>query len=139
MAAPTKTPVFISFDYDHDRDLKELLVGQSRHTKTPFSITDHSIRKETIGWKADARKRIARAHVVIVICGLHTHQAVGVAGEVQIAKEEGVKYRLLRGRKDGTVQRPKGTSALTDPINDWTWANLRAMTDMRPWWQKILS
>ena len=137
MATSTKTPVFISFDYDHDRDLKELLVGQSRHSDTPFSIIDHSIKKETKGWKADARKRIERAHVVIVICGLHTHQAVGVTGEIEIARAAGVKYRLLRGRKNGTVQRPKGTSWPFDPIQDWTWENLRTMTDMRPLWQKI--
>jgi hypothetical protein len=33
-----KTPVFISYDYDQDRDLKELLVGQSRLSQSPFSI-----------------------------------------------------------------------------------------------------
>jgi hypothetical protein len=137
MVAPRKTPVFISFDYDNDRDLKELLVGQSCHANTPFSIIDHSIRKETKNWKADARKRIARAHLVIVICGQHTHRALGVAREVEIARKEGIKYRLLRGRKDGTARRPQGTSFVFDPIHDWTWDNLRTMTDMRPWWQTI--
>jgi hypothetical protein len=133
---PTKTPVYISFDYDYDRDLKELLVGQSRLPNTPFSIIDHSIKKETKGWKADARKRIARARVVIVICGLHTDQALGVAGEIEIAREVGVKYHLLRGRKNGSVRRPKGTS-IFETIHDWTWDNLRTVTDMRPWWQKL--
>lgn len=47
-----KTRVFISFDYDHDIDLKNLLVGQARHPDSPFEITDMSI-KETIAknWK----------------------------------------------------------------------------------------
>ena len=137
MATTEKTPVFISFDYDHDRDLKELLVGQSRHKDSPFSIIDHSIKKETKLWKADAKKRIGRAFVVIVICGLHTDKAVGVAEEIGIANDLGVKYRLLRGRKDGQARRPKGTSWLFDPVHDWTWDNLRQMTDRRLWWQKI--
>lgn len=42
-----KTRTFISFDYDHDSDLKSLLVGQAKNDDSPFSITDMSI-KETI-------------------------------------------------------------------------------------------
>jgi hypothetical protein len=38
-----KTRVYISFDYDHDEDLKILLVGQSMHSDTPFEIADWSI------------------------------------------------------------------------------------------------
>ena len=38
--AATKVPVFISFDYDHDDDLKLLLVGQAKHDDSPFSIED---------------------------------------------------------------------------------------------------
>lgn len=32
--------VFISFDFDHDETEKNLLVGQSKNSKTPFSIED---------------------------------------------------------------------------------------------------
>ncbi|WP_419575924.1 hypothetical protein [Ruminococcus sp.] len=42
-----KMRTFISFDYDHDSDLKNLLVGQAENDDSPFSITDMSI-KETI-------------------------------------------------------------------------------------------
>ena len=72
MALPTKTPVFISFDYDHDAALKEFLVGQAKNDNSPFFIQDWSLRKETKRWKADAKKRIQRSKVVIVICGRHT-------------------------------------------------------------------
>lgn len=43
---------YISFDYDHDNDLKTLLVGQARNPDSPFEIVDMSI-KEVIseGWK----------------------------------------------------------------------------------------
>ena len=137
MATTEKTPVYISFDYDHDRDLKDLLVGQSRFKDSPFAIVDHSIKKETKAWKADAKTRVGRAFVVIVICGLHTDTAVGVTEEIKIARSLGVKYRLLRGHKDGQPRRPRGTSWPFDPIYDWTWGNLRQMTDRRPLWKKI--
>jgi len=74
-----KKRVFISFDYDHDSDLKTLLVGQAKNPDSPFEITDMSI-KETISenWKANARRRIKGCDVVIVICGEKTNTAAGV-------------------------------------------------------------
>lgn len=39
-----KKRVFISFDYDHDESLKNLLVGQARNPDSPFCITDMSIK-----------------------------------------------------------------------------------------------
>jgi hypothetical protein len=137
MTPPTKTPVFISFDYDDEARLKDLLVGQAKNDDSPFFIEDWSIKKETKGWKAVAKTRIQRSKVVIVICGRQTSTAVGVAAEIEIAREVGVRYVLLRGYKDGKVQRPRGTSWFFDTMNDWTWDNLRGLTDMRPWWQKI--
>ncbi len=137
MTLPTKTPVFVSFDYDHDARLKDLLLGQAKNDNSPFFIEDWSIKKETQGWKAVAKTRIQRSKVVIVICGRHTSMAVGVATEIELAREVGVRYVLLRGFKDGKVDRPAGTSWFFDTMYDWTWDNLRTLTDMRPWWQKI--
>jgi len=135
VALLTKTPVFISFDYDHDAALKEFLVGQAKNDDSPFFIKDWSIKKETKRWKADAKKRIQWSKVVIVICGRHTSKAAGVAAEIQIAREVGVQYVLLRGYKDGKVERPAGTSWFSDSMYDWTWDNLRKLTDVRPWWK----
>lgn len=137
MASPRKKArVFISFDYDHDNDLRVPLLGQAKNHDTPFSFEDWSIKHETKGWKADARKRIGRSDVVIVISGHNTHQAVGVTEEIKIAREEGVPYRLLRGRRNGTCRRPDGTSWLWDTMHSWTWDNLRAISTVktRSWW-----
>ena len=71
----------------------------------PFFIEDWSIKQATKGWQADARKSIQQSDVVLVICGHHTHEAVGVTAEINIAREEKVPYHLLRGRKDGSVRR----------------------------------
>ena len=69
MAPQAKTRVFISFDYDHDQALKNLLIGQARHERSPFSVEDWSIKQASTAWKSDARDRIRRADQVIVICG----------------------------------------------------------------------
>jgi hypothetical protein len=48
----SKVKVFISFDYDHDVDLKNLLVGQAKNEDSPFEITDMSVKEELTGdWK----------------------------------------------------------------------------------------
>ncbi len=47
---------FISFDYDHDSDLKNLLVGQSKNPDSPFEIADYSVKEPLTGdWKAKVR------------------------------------------------------------------------------------
>jgi hypothetical protein len=85
--------VYISFDYDHDDDLKTLLVGQAKLPGSPFEIADWSIKEPvTSNWKDTARKRIRAVDVVAVICGQYTHTATGVAAEVSIAQEEGIPY-----------------------------------------------
>lgn len=122
-----KKRAFISFDYDHDLDLKTLLVGQSKNEDSPFSIADFSI-KEAISkdWKDKARTKIKGVDVVIVICGEHTDTASGVSAELKIAQEEKVDYFLLKGRKDKTCKKPK-SAKISDKIYKWTWDNLKTL------------
>lgn len=122
-----KKRVFISFDYDHNLDLKNLLVGQAKNEDSPFEIADFSI-KEAISedWKNKARTRIKGCNVVAVICGEHTDTASGVSAEVKIAQEENVDYFLLGGHKDKTCEKPKAANA-SDKIYKWTWDNLKAL------------
>ncbi len=121
-----KAPVFISYDYDHDSDLKLLLVGQAKNADSPFEIEDQSVKVEGDDWKDDARRRIKRCDVVIVMCGEHTDTATGVNAEIRIAREEDTDYFLLAGRASSKNKKP--TAALdTDKMYDWTWANLRTL------------
>ena len=103
----TAVPVFISFDYDHDQDLKNLLVGQSRHPDSPFDIIDQSVKVATPGWTEDARRRIRRATQVIVICGEFTDTATGVNTEIRIARDEAKPYFLINGRPNGVCENPQ--------------------------------
>ena len=118
---------FISFDYDNDSDLKNLLVGQAKNPDSPFEITDMSI-KEAIAqnWKDNARRRIKGCDVVIVICGEHTDTATGVSTELKIAQEENIPYFLLWGRSDEKCVKPKAAKT-SDKIYNWTWNNLKLL------------
>lgn len=122
-----KTRTFVSFDYDHDARLKDLLVGQAKNDDSPFEITDMSI-KETIksDWKANARTRIKGCDLVIVLCGEHTNTATGVSAELEIAQKEGINYFLLNGYSDKTCVKPKAAKSV-DKIYKWTWDNLKAL------------
>ena len=121
-----KVPVFISFDYDHDATLKEFIVGQAKHSDSPFEIIDHSIKVSSQDWKERARTRIKRADQVIVICGKHTDTATGVNVEMRIAREEGTPYFLLAGYADGGNRKP-AEALSSDKMYKWTWDNLKSL------------
>jgi len=122
----SKTRTFISFDYDNDARLKDLLVGQAKNGDSPFEIADHSIKDASSDWKEKARERIKRCHVVAVICGEHTDTATGVSVEVKIAQEESKPYFLLNGYSDKVCKKPSAARA-TDKIYNWTWDNLKKL------------
>jgi hypothetical protein len=117
---------FISFDYDNDLDLKNLLIGQAKNEDTPFEIADFSIKEASSDWKEKARTRIKGCDLVIVICGKHTDTATGVSAELEITQEEGVSYFLLWGRSSKTCVKPKAAKS-SDKIYKWTWDNLKSL------------
>ena len=119
--------VFISFDYDNDSDLKNLLIGQSKNSDTPFGIADWSVKEHLTGdWKAKVRVRIRKVDQVAVICGASTHTAVGVAAEVRIAQEESKPYFLLCGYSNKTCTKPTSAKT-TDKMYTWTWDHLKTL------------
>jgi hypothetical protein len=122
-----KSRAFISFDFDHDEDLRNLLAGQAKHPDSPFEFTDASVKQHLTGdWEEKVRRRIQNADVVPVICGESTHTAAGVAKELQIARDERKPYFLLWGRSGKAATKP--SSALSsDKIYEWTWENLKAL------------
>lgn len=123
--APTR--VFISFDFHHDEDLRNLLAGQAKHPESPFEIANWSVKDAFTGdWKIKVRDRIRRVDQLAVICGHHTDRATGVSAEIQITREERKPYFLLAGRASGTNRKP--AAALTaDKMYKWTWDNLKTL------------
>ncbi len=123
----TLVPTFISFDYDHDEDLKVMLVGQSKNSDTPFSIADWSVKEAMTGdWQEKVKGRIQRTKVMAVICGHHTNTAAGVNTETRIAQEIGSPYFLLAGRASGTNRKPTAVRD-SDKMYNWTWENLKTL------------
>ena len=117
--------VFISFDFDHDEELRDALVGQAKHPDSPFGITDCSVHEPfDANWRQRVRDRIRRTDLTIIICGEHTHTAKGVAAELTITQEEGKPYFLLWGRPKGDCTKP-GMARSSDRIYEWTWEHLQ--------------
>ena len=126
-----KKRVFISFDYDNDKDLPGQLVRQAKQQNAQFAIVDQSLKHSVEGnWKEEVRTRIRSVDLVIVICGQYTHEAKGVAAELSITQEEGKPYFLLRGRRKMTCKKPL-MAKTKDEIHEWTLKNLAKLIGAR--------
>jgi hypothetical protein len=118
-----KKKVYISFDFDEDKALKDLLIGQAYNPACPFEVIDHSLREAApeARWEEKARARIHRADLVIVLVGTHTHHAPGVLREIRLARGEKKKIVQLIGHKDAHNRRVPGAGILYR----WTWENMQ--------------
>ena len=118
-----KKRVYIAFEYEPDRSLKDLLIGQSRNEESPFEVIDGSLREAAPekGWEKKAESRISMADVVIVLLGATTHLAPGVAKEVAVARRLKKKIVQVIGHRDGRYKRLPDAGRLYC----WTWDNLK--------------
>jgi hypothetical protein len=117
-----KKRVFVSFDFDNDLALKNLLIGQARNPDSPFEVADFSL-KETQPeheWLQKARQAITRSDVFIVLLGTKTHRASGVRKEVKIANELG-KARFQLKLQDTNPEPVEDAGR----VYNWTWDNLK--------------
>ena len=123
----TKQRIFISFDYDNDEDIKNLLAGQAKLTDSPFDFKDASVKEHLTGdWKAKAKARISNCDQIIILCGQQTHNARGVSAELEMAQELNKPYFLLEGRSSYVCTKPASASS-SDTIYTWSWSNLKAL------------
>lgn len=118
-----KKRVFVSFDFDYDRTLKEFLIGQSKLPDSPFTVDDYSLKEAAPekDWKAKARASIKRADIVLVIVGPKTYRAPGVLAEVAMAREEGKPIVQMIGYRQGSYKRVPNAGFLYA----WNWENLK--------------
>ena len=88
----TDPRAFISFDYDHDETEKNLFVGQSKNSKTPFSIEDWSSKSSLpqSQWESLINAKINKCNMLIVLCGQTMASASGVPKEIAMAKDNNV-------------------------------------------------
>lgn len=118
-----KTPIFVSFDFDNDRKLKEFIIQQARRPDSPFEVIDHSLKEAAPerNWEAKAYRAIGRAQVVLVMVGPQTYRASGVLKEIKMAREQDKKVVQVIGYRDGDYTPVKGAGQLYR----WNWDNLR--------------
>ena len=83
---------FISFDFDHNETEKILFVGQSKNSKTPFSIQDWSAKSAMppSQWEKIVEKKIKKCNMVIVLVGKYMVSSVGVKKEIKMANDNNV-------------------------------------------------
>ena len=118
-----KKRVFVSFDFDNDKALKDFIVGQAKNPDSPFQVSDWSMKESApeSNWEAEARARIKRSDIVIVMLGYKTYQAPGVLKEVKIARGEGIKIIQIIGHKDAKLTPVPNAGT----VYSWNWENLR--------------
>lgn len=119
-----KKRVFVSFDYDNDKKLKDFIIGQSRNEDSPFDVIDHSLKEAApeSEWETKAEAAIRRADVLIVMLGSTTRNASGVKKEVAIAKRLGKDRFQIIGYQGGTADWAVPDGGRTYA---WSWTNLK--------------
>lgn len=124
-SASVKTKVFVSFDFDNDRALKDFIIGQAKLSDSPFEITDHSLKEAAPerSWEQKADMAIARSDVVIVMVGPKTHRAQGVLKEVNMARNRNKRIVQVIGYKDGNYTVVPNAGRLYR----WNWENLKTL------------
>lgn len=121
-----KKRVFISFDFDNDKTLKDFIIGQARKPDSPFEVADHSLKEAAPekDWLEKARQAISRAEVFIIMLGPKTGSASGVLKEVKIANEvKKTKFQII-GYKNGTED---WRVPQAGRVYRWNWENLKKL------------
>jgi hypothetical protein len=122
----TKAKVFVSFDFDNDRVLRDFIIGQARNEDSPFEISDYSLKEEAPekDWEAKARAAISRSDVFIVMLGPKTVDAPGVLKEVAMAQELNKPRFQIIGYTDGSEDWAVPGAGRTYA---WSWDNLKKL------------
>ncbi len=113
---------FISFDFDHNETEKKLFVGQSKNSKTPFSIQDWSAKYSMpqSKWEAIVKERINKCNMVIVLVGKYMASATGVVKEISMANEQNIPvFGVYVGSANSLSNLPKGLQR--NRTIKWTW------------------
>lgn len=121
-----KKKVFVSFDFDNDRALKDFIIGQAKLPDSPFEISDYSLKeaKPEADWLDHATRAIGRADVFLVMLGRSTKHASGVLKEVRIANAKGKDKFQIIGYKNGSADWAVPGAGRT---YNWNWENLKKL------------
>jgi hypothetical protein len=121
-----KTKVFVSFDFDNDKKLKDFIIGQAKLPDSPFEVSDHSLKEAAPerDWEAKARAAISRADRFVIMLGPKTRSAPGVKKEVAMAVALGKTRFQVIGYTNGTEDWAVADGGRT---YSWSWDNLKKL------------
>ena len=121
-----KKKVFVSFDFDNDKTLKDFVIGQAKLEDSPLEVVDFSLKEAAPEktWLDKARAAISRCEVFIVMLGSKARNAPGVLKEVKIANELKKEMFQIIGYRDGSK-----TWAVPNAgrVYHWNWENLKTL------------
>jgi Thoeris protein ThsB, TIR-like domain len=118
-----KKVVFIAFAIEDEKQ-RDLLKGQSLHTKSPFEYIDMSVKKAyDKDWKERVKTRIRRSHGVIVLVSKNSLTSSGQKWEIECAKEEKKKVLGIWAYSNDR------TNLVGVNTKVWTWDNIRVFID----------
>lgn len=122
----TKTRVFVSFDFDNDKTLKDFIIGQAKLPDSPFEVSDVSLKEEhpQREWEEKAKRAIGRCDVFVVMLGSKTRYASGVRKEVRMANDLAKRKFQIIGYRDGTSDWAVADGGRTYA---WNWENLKRL------------
>ena len=120
-----KPRAFISFDFDHNENEKNLFVGQGKHPDTPWEIADWS-SKEALAqsiWEEIIKDKINKCNMAIVLVGRKMASATGVAKEIKMAKQQDVPvFGVYVDGANTQSTLPEGLARSRTIA--WTWDNV---------------
>ena len=113
---------FISFDFDHDETEKNLFIGQSKNSSTPFSIEDWSSKSSLpqSEWEKIIKSKINNCNMLIVLSGRTMASATGVSKEIAMAKDQNVPvFGVYVDGANSTSNLPSGLQR--NRTISWSW------------------
>lgn len=121
-----KTRIFVSYDFDNDKVLKDFIVGQAKLPDSPFEVIDHSLKEAApeAMWEVKALAAIRRAEKFIVMLGPNTRFAPGVRKEVAMATRLGKPRFQVIGYRDGSRTWAVQDGGVT---YEWSWETLKRL------------
>ena len=104
-----KKKIFVSYDYDNDKNYKNMLLAWDANKKFDFSMYDHSVDVSVNSTSAAAIKRVISTRIgqstyFLCIVGKKTHKSDWVAWE--IAKAVELKKKIVAVKIESSYTSP---------------------------------
>lgn len=101
-----------------------MIVGQSRHERSPFEFVDMSVKEPwDERWKTQCRTKIKGCDGVIAIVTKNTATADGALWEMMCAVEEGIPLIGIYGNAENRpASLPRELAGKS--VIDWTWSGI---------------